>query len=53
MRFPQAAALKSGPSTATPIPLEAASPEAREPVGLWNQKLDLIVRNPALFNMKD
>jgi hypothetical protein len=38
---------------ATPIPPEAAPPEAWEPVGLWNQKLDLIVRNPALFTMKD
>jgi hypothetical protein len=53
MRFPRAAAPKSGPNTATPIPPEAAPPEAREPVGLWNQKLDLIVRNPALFIIKD
>jgi hypothetical protein len=53
MRFPRAAAPKSGPNTATPIPPEVASPEAREPVGLWSQKLDLIVRNPALFTMKD
>jgi hypothetical protein len=53
MRFPRAAAPKSGPNTATPIPPEAAPPEAQEPVGLWNQKLDLIVRNPALFTMKD
>jgi hypothetical protein len=50
MRFPQAAAPKFGPNTATPIPPEVAPPEAREPVGLWNQKLDLIVRNPALLS---
>jgi hypothetical protein len=51
LQFPQAAALKSGPNTATPIPPEVAPPEAQELVGLWNQKLDLIVWNPAFFTM--
>jgi hypothetical protein len=46
--IPQVAAQDSG-NLATPIPPGALL----EAIGHWNQKLDLILRNPAHFTMKD
>lgn len=42
-------AAQNGPNTATPTPPKA-TPEA---IGYWNQKLDLITRDPARFTMMD
>jgi hypothetical protein len=47
-RIPQVAA-QDGRNLATPIPPRAPL----EAIGHWNQKLDLIIRNPAHFTMKD